>query len=92
MQVPQDVFRLPENDDSVKWWEVGGSFSKQPATSGLHSPQVVPCTGFVVALQAVDLSKLDLSHNQITQLPQQLWELSGLVTLLARWVPAFWCQ
>jgi hypothetical protein len=22
-EVPHDVFSLPENDDSVKWWEVG---------------------------------------------------------------------
>lgn len=38
----------------------------------------------VYLLQAVDLSKLDLSHNHITQLPQQLYDLNGLVTLLAR--------
>lgn len=24
MQVPQEVFQLSENDDSVKWWEVSG--------------------------------------------------------------------
>jgi hypothetical protein len=44
-------------------------------------------------LQAVDLSKLDLSHNHITQLPQQLYDLSGLVTLLARYdPPSTYCQ
>jgi hypothetical protein len=25
MQVPQDIFALPENDDSIKWWEVSGT-------------------------------------------------------------------
>lgn len=39
----------------------------------------------VELVQAVDLTKLDLSHNRIKQLPQQLWELHALVTLLVRY-------
>jgi len=35
-------------------------------------------------LQAVELSKLDLSHNLIAHLPEQLWNLSALATLLLR--------
>lgn len=35
-------------------------------------------------LQAVELTKLDLSHNIIAHLPEQLWSLSALATLLLR--------
>lgn len=41
---------------------------------------------FCLAVQAVDLTKLDVSHNHITCLPAALWDLTALVTLLARCV------
>lgn len=50
---------------------------------GLHNAQFAPEI-FLFPLQAVDLTKLDLSHNRITELPQQLYDLNALVTLLAR--------
>lgn len=46
-----------------------------------------PCDAkCMMHLQAVDLTKIDLSHNSLTELPAQLWDLSALVTLLARFV------
>lgn len=86
-EVPEAVFSLPENDDSVKWWEVrpAGVASCMGAWQPSEQP-VLTHLVFCLALQAVDLTKLDVSHNHIACLPAALWDLTALVTLLARCV------
>lgn len=86
-EVPEAVFSLPENDDSVKWWEVrpAGGAPCMDACQPSGQPVMMHLV-FCLAVQAVDLTKLDLSHNHITCLPAALWDLTALVTLLARCV------
>lgn len=84
--MPEEVYQVESDGDNVKWWEVGFDCSSNPAamlsvTAGMHG-----ITMLLLCMQVNELTKLDMSYNELKQLPAELWSLVALNTLLLRCV------
>lgn len=98
--MPERVYKAQPEDEGVKWWEVRCSkfvhaallllsefFGVCTAKNTAANPSDCIAIAF---MQVNELIKVDLSHNELQQLPEQFWSgVTAVQTLHLRWVDSY---